>query len=107
MSNDHSTFSGRRWTLTDDGVLAPRPAFFDQANCRGVDSSVFFIERGVDNTGEIVGIARAICDGCEVKDECLDHAIEANEKYGIWGGMTYTERRRLRRRRYAARKQAS
>lgn len=104
-SLDHSTFSGRRWTITDDGYLAPRPAFFDQANCRGLDTSVFYVEAHVPNPGEVVGAARAICNGCAVKSDCLEYALALNERYGIFGGLTFTERRALKRRRnYAAKK---
>lgn len=41
--------------------------------------------------------AKAICAGCEVRDECLEGADERDERHGIWGGLTPTERRRIRR----------
>jgi WhiB family redox-sensing transcriptional regulator len=41
--------------------------------------------------------AKAICESCSVKTECLAYALE-NEPLGLWGGMTANERRRLRRR---------
>ena len=68
------------------------------ANCLGVDPELFFPERGV-STRE----ARAVCQGCVVKDECLDFAIRNSEKFGIWGGKSERERRRVRRQRALAR----
>lgn len=43
--------------------------------------------------------ARAICDGCPVKAECLGFALDTGERYGMWGGMTPMERRTEARRR--------
>lgn len=40
--------------------------------------------------------AKAVCERCTVRQECLDYAIEHNERYGIWGGLTDNERRNLR-----------
>lgn len=42
-------------------------------------------------------IAKSICEGCSVRSECLDHAIRHDERYGIWGGLTDSERRHLLR----------
>ena len=53
---------------------------------------IFFPE-----TGSGVAEARRLCRGCPVKDECLDYALAANEHYGVWGGASERERRRLRR----------
>jgi len=35
---------------------------------------------------------------CEVQTECLSYALEADERWGVWGGTTERERERLRRR---------
>lgn len=37
--------------------------------------------------------ARAVCAGCPVRGDCLQHAIDHVERYGIWGGLTDRERR--------------
>ena len=42
-----------------------------------------------------------ICTSCEVKAECLDYALDNDERFGIWGGLSERERRRLRRARSA------
>jgi WhiB family transcriptional regulator, redox-sensing transcriptional regulator len=39
--------------------------------------------------------ALAICSICPVQDECLDHAIESKERYGIWGGLNEKDRRKM------------
>ena len=42
--------------------------------------------------------AKDICRTCPVIDVCLQHALDNNEEYGIWGGLSEDERRNLRRR---------
>lgn len=44
-----------------------------------------------------IKIAKAHCNECIVRPECLQFALDNNEKYGIWGGMTERERRKLRK----------
>ena len=48
--------------------------------------------------------ALAACTACPVRAQCLDFALAANEKNGIWGGLSEHERRRIRRRRTMERK---
>jgi WhiB family redox-sensing transcriptional regulator len=72
--------SGQRWQ--------------ERANCLGVDPDLFFPERGA-STRE----AKAVCRGCEVQAECLEYALAHGEKFGIWGGLSERERRRVRRQR--------
>lgn len=72
----------------------------NRANCMGVDPDLFFPERGA-STRE----AKAVCRGCVVREDCLDYALANGEKFGIWGGLSERERRRLRRER-ALRRQA-
>lgn len=81
-------------------MSAMRPGWWAHANCLGTDPSLYFPERG-ESTRE----AKEVCQGCVVRDTCLEHAIEHNERFGIWGGLSERERRRLRRQR-AARAQA-
>ena len=63
-----------------------------RANCMGVDPDLFFPERG-SSTRE----AKEVCRGCVVRTDCLEFAIANGEKFGIWGGMSERERRRVRR----------
>jgi len=73
---------------TDDGLLA----WQDQALCAQTDPEAFFPEKG-GSTRE----AKRICVGCEVKQECLEYALMQDERFGIWGGLSERERRRLKR----------
>ncbi|GBD85271.1 transcriptional regulator WhiB [bacterium BMS3Abin02] len=66
----------------------------DYSNCRGGDANLFFPERGASTRK-----AKAICGACEVRVECLEFAIEQSEKFGIWGGLSERERRRIRKER--------
>ncbi|MGD1011655.1 MAG: WhiB family transcriptional regulator [Acidimicrobiales bacterium] len=68
-----------------------------RANCMGVDPELFFPERGA-STRE----AKEVCRGCVVREDCLEFAIANGEKFGIWGGMSERERRRVRRARILA-----
>jgi len=63
------------------------------AACRGADPGLFF----ADGDGDRTGVARRICGGCPVRDECLEWALEARATFGVWGGTTEQERRRLLR----------
>ena len=66
------------------------PTWHDFANCLGVDPDLFFPERGA-STKE----AKEVCRGCVVRDDCLEYALQNGEKFGIWGGMSERERRRI------------
>jgi WhiB family transcriptional regulator, redox-sensing transcriptional regulator len=65
----------------------------ERALCAETDPEAFFPEKG-GSTRE----AKKICSGCEVKAECLEYALANDERFGIWGGLSERERRRLRRR---------
>ena len=49
-----------------------------------------------------VELAKAVCSGCPVRQQCLDEAIGNGEQYGIWGGLTAEERTSLRRKKARA-----
>ena len=65
----------------------------DQALCAQTDPEAFFPEKG-GSTRE----AKRICSGCDVRAECLEYALAHDERFGIWGGLSERERRRLKRR---------
>ena len=73
-----------------------------RATCMGVDPDLFFPERGA-STRE----AKEVCRGCVVREDCLEYALDNGEKFGIWGGMSERERRRLRRARAVERRSAA
>ena len=67
-----------------------------RAACRGTDTDIFF-----PASPEEEAEALSICATCPVRAQCLEHAIRNRETYGIWGGMTPEQRRRVRRERAA------
>ena len=67
-------------------------AWTDQAACRGTDTEIFYPANS-DEEAE----ALSICATCPVRAQCLDYAIRNRETYGIWGGATPEQRRRMRR----------
>jgi WhiB family redox-sensing transcriptional regulator len=68
------------------------PDWQERALCAQTDPEAFFPETG-GSTRE----AKRICSGCEVRAECLEYALAHDERFGIWGGLSERERRRLRR----------
>jgi WhiB family redox-sensing transcriptional regulator len=64
----------------------------DRGLCNQTDPEAFFPEKG-GSTRE----AKKICLGCEVRSECLEYALAKDERFGIWGGLSERERRRLKR----------
>lgn len=71
--------------------LDRNPNWTDQANCKGMDPELFLPERGDNHTANQ---AKAICEGCPIKDDCLDYAVFHN-CIGIWGGTSGRERRKM------------
>jgi len=64
------------------------------AACRGVDTELFYSpegERGLARTAR-VRAAKAICATCPVKAPCAAYALQHQERYGVWGGLTESER---------------
>ena len=74
-------------------LLGTPPEWQERGLCSQTDPEAFFPEKG-GSTRE----AKKICAGCEVRPECLAYALANGERYGIWGGMSERERRRLARR---------
>lgn len=75
-------FAGMNWSL---------------AACAGVGAGLFYV--GSDDTAA-VREAKAVCAGCVIRSECLEYALVGMEKYGVWGGLSERERRRIRSTRY-------
>lgn len=73
--------------------LLHRPEWQADGACVGVDPNVFFPGRGAS-----MATAKAFCRECPVRVECLMFAMNNGEKFGVWGGLSERERRRLRRR---------
>ncbi len=85
--------------------LAAPPVWRSDAACRSSDARQFFAPMGElrEERSRRERAARALCRSCPVQEACLDYALRVQEPYGIWGGLTELERRRLLRERRAAR----
>jgi WhiB family redox-sensing transcriptional regulator len=65
----------------------------ERALCAQTDPEAFFPEKG-GSTRE----AKRVCLSCDVRGDCLEYALLNDERFGIWGGLSERERRKLRRR---------
>jgi WhiB family redox-sensing transcriptional regulator len=68
------------------------PAWQAQALCAQTGADFFFPE-----PGSSVREAKRICAMCEMRSACLDYALENDERFGVWGGLSEKERLALRR----------
>src|SRR3954454_11398498 len=77
-----------QFEIDDGGVLS----WQERALCAQTDPEAFFPEKG-GSTRE----AKRVCQSCEVRAECLEYALAHDERFGIWGGLSERERRRLKK----------
>lgn len=78
--------------LTSTDTDSEEASWQERALCAQTDPEAFFPEKG-GSTRE----AKKVCVGCEVRAECLEYALAHDERFGIWGGLSERERRRLKR----------
>ena len=64
------------------------------AACRGLDPEVFF--------DKSTTYAKSVCVPCSVRSECLEDALRMNSSFGVWGGLTEGERRKILKQREGA-----
>jgi WhiB family transcriptional regulator, redox-sensing transcriptional regulator len=81
---------GVRQGVDDDSVLL---SWQTDALCAQTDPEAFFPEKGGSTRD-----AKKICSSCEVRSACLEYALQNDERFGIWGGLSERERRKLRKR---------
>jgi WhiB family redox-sensing transcriptional regulator len=84
--NDTIDFAGFEAPVLDERPWAVFSA------CKETDPTIFFATTRDDERAALV-----VCSSCSVKDECLNFAVETRERFGVWGGTTERERRRLMR----------
>jgi WhiB family redox-sensing transcriptional regulator len=75
--------------FSDEGELG----WQSDALCAQTDPEAFFPEKGGSTRD-----AKRVCGACNVKAQCLEYALANDERFGIWGGLSERERRRLRKR---------
>lgn len=76
------------------------------AACQAVDPDLFFPMSATNPARRELAAAKAVCERCPVRAECLQYALAAGQVQGIWGGTSEEERRLLRQRRAKARARA-
>jgi len=76
----------------DDEAANGELEWQERALCAQTDPEAFFPEKG-GSTRE----AKRVCMSCEVRVQCLDYALENDERFGIWGGLSERERRRVKK----------
>jgi WhiB family redox-sensing transcriptional regulator len=109
MRNDYRPSVPEDWFVDPDrlGMPGMRPAtvvdeddnplsWQTDALCAQTDPEAFFPEKGGSTRD-----AKRICTGCVVRAQCLEYALDNDERFGIWGGLSERERRKLRRGRTA------
>jgi WhiB family redox-sensing transcriptional regulator len=65
------------------------------ARCRGDAGRDFYPPFGGENKRERLVRelrAKAVCEPCPVRAQCLDHALSTGERHGVWGGLSADER---------------
>jgi WhiB family redox-sensing transcriptional regulator len=88
FSAEPEAFPAQPWT---DAAPSGDESWRLDALCAETDPEAFFPEKG-GSTRE----AKRVCTGCAVRAECLEFALGNDERFGIWGGLSERERRRLR-----------
>lgn len=79
---------GMLWGLFE---ASTRNSWQHRALCAQTDPEAFFPEKGGSTRD-----AKAVCSHCEVRQQCLTWAIEHDERFGIWGGLSERERRKYK-----------
>lgn len=74
-----------------------------RAACSGYPNTLFFPTSDVVDDGAVER-AKAVCAVCPVIEDCLEYALETNQRAGIWGGTSEQERKSLRRKWLAERR---
>ena len=92
------TVAGPELALVDLGVSGlfvedEQESWQERALCAQTDPEAFFPEKGGSTRD-----AKRICTTCDVRDQCLEYALQNDERFGIWGGLSERERRKLKRR---------
>lgn len=70
-------------------------AIMDEGLCTQVGGDLWFPEKG-----EPCKTAKELCQTCEVRTQCLSHALTLPEEFGVWGGLSASERRELLKKRW-------
>ncbi|MFD0883130.1 WhiB family transcriptional regulator [Streptosporangium algeriense] len=72
-------------------MALPRPGWWTEAGCIDADPELFYPPQGGSPR-----VALRICRSCPVSLDCFAYSMARGEIYGVWGGTTEGDRRRLR-----------
>lgn len=86
------------FTNTGPRLEPNRPNWRERAACKEADDFVFFPPGRPKETSRLWDEAKEICARCPVAELCLKSAIDNNEEWGMWGGLTADQIRRMKRR---------
>lgn len=84
-------------TTSFNYVPGTERAWLADAKCRDLATTPDMYPNALD--AEAVEEAKTFCGGCPVRNECLREALTRGERYGIWGGLDFTERTSVKRHR--------
>jgi WhiB family redox-sensing transcriptional regulator len=85
-------------TASAHGLTSPRPTDWrDLGACNGEDPDLFAPDGTTGRWAKDIAAAKAICNRCPVREQCLDWALDTRQEYGILGGLTEDERWNIRR----------
>lgn len=85
MGTQPTAMTATSWQDLDDDM-----AWWTDGLCGQTDPEAFFPEKGGSSKE-----AKKICQRCEVRDECLQWALDNDEEFGVWGGLSRSERKKL------------
>jgi WhiB family redox-sensing transcriptional regulator len=90
----HELYLVTNYELTDaiEDECEGELSWQERSLCAQTDPEAFFPEKG-GSTRE----AKKVCVGCDVRAECLEYALAHDERFGIWGGLSERERRKLKK----------
>lgn len=74
-------------------TVTPEPAWKADGVCREIDPYLWFAD---DGDTASTAVAKQVCRTCPVMQQCAEYAIPRADEWGVWGGLTAKERRRIR-----------
>lgn len=92
-----STNPFRQLDAAPDLTPPTRHPWMERALCTQVDPALFFPDGNASHHTKVAQQAVAVCRSCDVRAECLEYALAHDERFGVWGGHTESERARMRR----------
>ena len=72
-------------------ITIPMPDWYEAAVCAEIGGDFWYPEKG----GDCGKDAKKICATCPVASQCLEWALDNGERFGVWGGMSEKDRRKL------------